>query len=422
MTTPAQDLTVNQLSSYPYRYKRVSDVGWLQGTSQPVSQLSIRKVRPQSVSNPLRSDGSRKPSPWQNQWWFFQPPVGDLRWIQGSTPREYESILPSPAIYNASPLALSKNTWCAGTAPFPQRVWDIAAVRLRNEVMNSKFNLGVALGEARQTVGLVGSSVRRVVGGIDKFCDTWNLNRRQFRQLLRSPRSILNPQFVAELGKKNANKAANAWLEYNYGWKPLVRDTYAASEVLDDYVNGQSMPLSCTTKKGYMEDDEIVFDWGNLINTNTWRMELPCRISTGVHFSVTYYVPDGTLPSFQSLGLTNPAAIAWELVPYSFVVDWFVDIGNWLSALNATNGLFFREGSASLIQKIDSTSDFVPKIVPGNSVTIVKCPTAGVLVSGKFQRQVLSGFPGIPMLPSIKTRLGLPQLASGLSLLVQRTT
>ncbi len=39
------------------------------------------------------------------------------------------------------------------------------------------------------------------------------------------------------------------------------------------------------------------------------------------------------------LGLTNPAAVAWELVPYSFVVDWFVNVGDYLNQFSEFHGV-----------------------------------------------------------------------------------
>lgn len=38
--------------------------------------------------------------------------------------------------------------------------------------------------------------------------------------------------------------------------------------------------------------------------------------------------------SLSRLGLTNPALLAWELVPFSFVADWFVNIGDCLQSLD----------------------------------------------------------------------------------------
>jgi len=37
--------------------------------------------------------------------------------------------------------------------------------------------------------------------------------------------------------------------------------------------------------------------------------------------------------------LTNPALVAWELVPFSFVADWFVPIGSWLTAIAPLIGI-----------------------------------------------------------------------------------
>jgi hypothetical protein len=44
------------------------------------------------------------------------------------------------------------------------------------------------------------------------------------------------------------------------------------------------------------------------------------------------------------LGVINPLAIAWELYPFSFVIDWFVPIGSVLTAATATAGLEFVSG------------------------------------------------------------------------------
>jgi hypothetical protein len=32
------------------------------------------------------------------------------------------------------------------------------------------------------------------------------------------------------------------------------------------------------------------------------------------------------------LGLINPAVVAWELVPFSFLVDWFIPVGKFLDS------------------------------------------------------------------------------------------
>jgi len=41
----------------------------------------------------------------------------------------------------------------------------------------------------------------------------------------------------------------------------------------------------------------------------------------------------------NAFGLDNPLAIAWEVVPFSFVVDWFLPINRYLKNISALNGL-----------------------------------------------------------------------------------
>jgi len=47
-------------------------------------------------------------------------------------------------------------------------------------------------------------------------------------------------------------------------------------------------------------------------------------------------------------GLINPATVVWELVPFSFVVDWFAPVGNTLDALTSGVGLESNGGWTSV--------------------------------------------------------------------------
>jgi hypothetical protein len=42
---------------------------------------------------------------------------------------------------------------------------------------------------------------------------------------------------------------------------------------------------------------------------------------------------------YERWGLTDPASVAWELIPFSFVADWFVPIGDTLRAIHAARTL-----------------------------------------------------------------------------------
>jgi hypothetical protein len=65
----------------------------------------------------------------------------------------------------------------------------------------------------------------------------------------------------------------------------------------------------------------------------------------GVYVRLDYKMDNPLLAQAANLGLTNPAALAWELVPFSFVADWFVPVGDYLNCLDAALGYSFLGGS-----------------------------------------------------------------------------
>jgi hypothetical protein len=59
---------------------------------------------------------------------------------------------------------------------------------------------------------------------------------------------------------------------------------------------------------------------------------------------VFYKVNESQLSNLHQMGLINPLEVAWAVVPYSFVVDWFLPIGNVLEACTASYGVDFVDG------------------------------------------------------------------------------
>jgi hypothetical protein len=50
-------------------------------------------------------------------------------------------------------------------------------------------------------------------------------------------------------------------------------------------------------------------------------------------------IRDASLKQLSQLGITNPALLVWELIPYSFVIDWLIPVGDFLSSLDALVGV-----------------------------------------------------------------------------------
>jgi len=63
---------------------------------------------------------------------------------------------------------------------------------------------------------------------------------------------------------------------------------------------------------------------------------------------IHYGVENPIMADLQSLNLTNPAMVAYELMTLSFVLDWFVPIGKFIQCVAPPAGLRFIDGSMSM--------------------------------------------------------------------------
>lgn len=167
--------------------------------------------------------------------------------------------------------------------------------------------------------------------------------------------------------RKSGRDAGSLWLEFHFGWEPLVKDVYNAIAVFDaplpsGYVRARSRWLysSYTNAKRWSD-------------TEYYRATFQgrCRASVFGVISVTNL----DLYRAQRLGLTNPAAVAWELIPFSFVVDWFATVSTYIDQFDGTLGL--RLTSVGYNTKIMASCDAV-RSTPANTGTIWTAKSSGV--------------------------------------------
>lgn len=80
--------------------------------------------------------------------------------------------------------------------------------------------------------------------------------------------------------------------------------------------------------------------------------------STRVKLLVT--LKDGGL--FGNFNPGNPLEWAWERIPFSFVVDWVLPVGNWIQSLSALNNVASIVGTQTEIKKLECVpiTSYVP--------------------------------------------------------------
>jgi len=225
--------------------------------------------------------------------------------------------------------------------------------RLRSKIVGSTFDASVAIGTMHQNLELITDAAHRVAMALKSVRSA----RRDPRDLLDAwghlvrgrPQSRRPPPSPALFDKSMTEKAvSNNWLALQYGWLPLLGDVKSAAEALASYM---SEPLYRTYKANSNTLNR--FSMSSPQAGCRFRQKSIERVQWGVKFK------EGTSPPWTaSWGLENPENLAWELLPWSFVVDWFMPIGDYLSARSvsslAPGGTWYR--SASHYWSIDGGS------------------------------------------------------------------
>lgn len=261
--------------------------------------------------------------------------------------------------------------------------------KVYSKLKNNVVHIGNLIGERKQTFDLLLSLYKRI------------------SSLILLKKGTLKAVQAAITNKK-------AWaddvLAFKFGVEPLVLDFLALSEHL-----------------GKLPPDMPI------ITVRTNNSQFPKRVSVqrgGVKFEgsieISYvYKLTSTMEVWESMknfGLTNPMETAWELTPWSFVVDWFLPLGEYLSSLTADSGLIFKTGT----RKIKMTGTWT---VGGTSGYDPQNPdfsrSEGMWLSGKFSgqlihRTVLSELPDRRKIATFKNPWSLSHGIEAIALAVQR--
>lgn len=183
--------------------------------------------------------------------------------------------------------------------------------KLRTKIAGSDFNVGVMLAEGHQTLMMIASIARR----IDRAYRS--LEHGNFRDA--AQHLLVDPKaYKQRRSRPNQRELSSLWLELQYGWKPLLSDVKAGAEFVAKLVNfPYCQTYRVRTKKA------LVYSW----DTTAWQEDRKGSVDC---LQIIARISEVDVP--QLVGLTDPLSIVWEKTPYSFVADWFIPIGNWLSA------------------------------------------------------------------------------------------
>lgn len=231
---------------------------------------------------------------------------------------------------------------------------------------------------------------------------------RQVLKMVKDATKLVN--FVRSFHPK---KWGDRWLEYQYGWKPLVSSVYGTADAI---LNRRLYSYQRIVGKGREGEDSVRIRKGFVGEGATEYISK--RYRSRLMVSAEFETPNDTRQQIAGYTSLNPAVIAWELVPYSFIVDWFIDIGGYLQTMESAlaYGQAFKGGFTVRGYKLlQSSTVRWAQAMPG--LNEFGSGEAYFRQSYK-QRGGLGAFP-IPVLPSFKVDLGSSRLLSAASLLSQ---
>lgn len=319
----------------------------------------MRSTSP-SCPNPLRYDEFKREGPMVQQFvpTYFNPETGKYRLRVDRLIKESEV---SKLITEASTAALA-------------------------DVGRSTHNGWETLAEAKKSMGMLNQALSQANG-------------------------ILFNKGIA----RRAKEQGNAWLLWRYGIRPLLRAMEEATKALEDLA-GTVRKTDRSVLSLSRDSQEVQSNvHGNLI-TNV-------LVTKTHHVSVRAAVLSETTKNVQSaLGLTAMDAmdLPWELVKYSFVSDWFLNIGDRLSALAPLVGVKLLGSCVTVHHVYTATYSAIGTTCFNGANTVLRPVTGSCtgLIDEKYREPL--GTPGIVVKTDFLGQSPLARIADAASLLGQR--
>lgn len=216
--------------------------------------------------------------------------------------------------------------------------------------------------------------------------------------------------------RKYRDEASQLWLEYRYGWSPLVYDMIdSLKAVYAADLRKELLPRDVHKARGKAEATQVVstplsVSYGGLAYTGNRRCEFRYEVKTYIHYRWT--APDGILRRLNDFGLFDVPKAVWEVCPFSFIADWFIPIGDWLGAITPKIGVEIIDvgfTTSNYFEGLQSVTGFPSPTVGGITYSPV-VPLGSSDTATRWERARYTHL-GIPYFPPIDINLNVKRMA-----------
>lgn len=258
-----------------------------------------------------------------------------------------------------------------GTWPAPDWI-----TPLRNQVNDLSISLGQDLAEYRQTANM--------------FHDAATGMHNAYQWFRKKKRALRNV---------NIGDIAALDIVHGFGVRPLVG-------LLDDSINMLLGKLSEPTHVKLVQNAKAT----DRISASNSSFKTTGYMRTNVSAKV-YIKFDRAPPAYQ---FGNAASIIWEIIPYSFLIDYMIPVGNYLSAIDA---LIDVGGVYGTVTTRKQSFKQQVKTVPDQGIFLENNPFRATYQS--HEREVIHSIPQPPF-PKWKPSASWHKLRHAVALLVMQ--
>lgn len=269
-------------------------------------------------------------------------------------------------------------------------VYNEALRKLYEQLRDSDLNLTVDAAEWKQLDRMLGHTSKKL--------------QRLYKYARRAKKKQRYGMTVAEA----ENAIGNAWLAYRYGWMPFLSSIYGVATYARHIASRRKLKARA----------KCVNVWSRSVAASGFVPPHQYTVSHSrrCEIGIIYRIAQPWLFNTTRIVSLNPLAIAWELLPYSFVVDWFIDIGGYMQELEQSMflGLTFEQGYVTFTDKVVVTGQF--KGSWSNGTATINAPFK--TQKTRLGRTALTA-PPRPALPSFDVHMGWQRMLSAAALLRQ---
>lgn len=346
------------------------------GFGQSLTIGSHYSGRDASHHTVVDSYGWRVPTPY----WGYRFDTGRFTPVGGTTnatipyrssPTDYYKYGNNYPIMASAALPMTV-TQLKSYRPYFGNLQSAAITSALAELGSATAELGVELREAQKTAEFIGDKLEEIAYcartlRAGKVPHSWKKKWRALKHHGETPVGF-----------------AKTWLEYRYAWTPMVLGVHDALSLLE---KRKERPFLYTVRKRV--EAESGGSWSNPIDTNhggyyPFKCNQSIRKVTtdSVYVVMTFTPKEAFFVSLNDAGVLDPASVTWETVPLSFVVDWFVGVGDYLQAQQALRLFRLYGGTATHVREWKSEVKVDFKLGPNQYWCTA--PTGGIASAGGF--------------------------------------